>query len=207
MAFQGHRRGIGEENVERVTLSKKMKKMKKFGLDPELEISLSSSTPLGFLSLSWSSLAWERSTHLGKEDSHMSDPTGSAPNLPPTPPLTDTATPSTTAYAASQMSAGMTSNGTPNAQSTVNGDTDTSKSMSMRWVSHRRSGLDTEADDDPSIDPTFFALNLSSYLFNVGYLGSHWADIHLTFFDTGVNLHRSRSRSLHPGTFGTQFPR
>ena len=47
------------------------------------------------------------------------------------------------------------------------------------------------ADVSPSTDPTFFALNLSSYIFNVGYIGSSWADIELTFFGTGAKLHRS----------------
>lgn len=41
---------------------------------------------------------------------------------------------------------------------------------------------------------TQHAVGLADFIFNVGYLGQNWADIHVTFFDTGVKLHRSESR-------------
>ena len=35
------------------------------------------------------------------------------------------------------------------------------------------------------------AVNLTNYIFNVGYMGQQWADVQLTFFETGLKLHRS----------------
>jgi hypothetical protein len=35
------------------------------------------------------------------------------------------------------------------------------------------------------------AVNLTNYIFNVGYMGQQWADVQLTFFETALKLHRS----------------
>ncbi|WVQ94718.1 hypothetical protein IAU59_001798 [Kwoniella sp. CBS 9459] len=39
-------------------------------------------------------------------------------------------------------------------------------------------------------DPVIHALNLASWTFNVGYLHQEWADVHFTFFNSGLKAHR-----------------
>jgi len=39
------------------------------------------------------------------------------------------------------------------------------------------------------------SLGLADFIFNVGYLGQNWADIHISFFDTGIKAHRSKLQS------------
>ena len=44
---------------------------------------------------------------------------------------------------------------------------------------------------DNRVEITNHAVGLADFIFNVGYMGQNWADIQVTFFDTGVKLHRS----------------
>lgn len=44
---------------------------------------------------------------------------------------------------------------------------------------------------DNRAETTQHAVGLADFIFNVGYLGQNWADIQVTFFNTGIKLHRS----------------
>lgn len=50
-----------------------------------------------------------------------------------------------------------------------------------------------------SSDPSYHALGLSSYIFNVGYMSQEWTDIQVVFFDQPLKLHRSKSLALLAG--------
>ncbi|WRT65547.1 uncharacterized protein IL334_002492 [Kwoniella shivajii] len=71
-------------------------------------------------------------------------------------------------------------------------------------------GVGESSKNAVRVDPTYHAINLSNWAFNVGYLHQDWTDINLTFFQSGLKAHRlilARSpylahllRNVIPGT-------
>nr|XP_019004712.1 uncharacterized protein I203_02835 [Kwoniella mangroviensis CBS 8507]OCF68173.1 hypothetical protein I203_02835 [Kwoniella mangroviensis CBS 8507] len=54
------------------------------------------------------------------------------------------------------------------------------------------SGESSKAAGSIGIDPVTYnhSMNLTNWIFNVGYLHQDWADVHLTFFQSGLKAHR-----------------
>ncbi|WVQ62721.1 uncharacterized protein L199_000869 [Kwoniella botswanensis] len=53
-------------------------------------------------------------------------------------------------------------------------------------------GESSKAAGGIGIDPVTYnhSMNLTNWIFNVGYLHQDWADVHLTFFQSGLKAHR-----------------
>ncbi|WWD16618.1 hypothetical protein CI109_101047 [Kwoniella shandongensis] len=82
------------------------------------------------------------------------------------------ATPSTTVYSSSVNHDTTLTNGVASGNDGLyNGDAESSKMAAQ-------------------VDPTIHALNLSSWIYHVGYSNQDWADIQLTFFGSGLKAHR-----------------
>jgi hypothetical protein len=62
-----------------------------------------------------------------------------------------------------------------------------------RWPLKGESIVEDRADCRQRATPDVnHALGLADFMYNVGYLGQNWTDVHLSFFDTGIKLHRSK---------------
>ncbi|WVF66900.1 hypothetical protein IAT40_001643 [Kwoniella sp. CBS 6097] len=100
--------------------------------------------------------------------------------IPPSSTPTGSSTPSTsTTYTADPISTGAAK---------LNGDAESSKNAQMNGNTAVLN--EGKANGHGPADPVIYALNLTSWAFNIGYLHQEWTDVHFTFFNSGLKAHR-----------------